>query len=99
MSEPVEMRRPVLPETRAECPTRTELVKRLWQEQTSLPLFEDAVKSSRAQTLEEMIDEYIQAVYEPKTEEQSRWDDESAVDDPSDNESERSMIGRELRVV
>lgn len=99
MSEPVEMRRPVLPETRTECPTRTELVKRLWQEQTTLPLFEDAVKSSRAQTLEEMIDEYIQAVYEPKTEEQSRWDDESAVDDASDNESERSMIGRELRVV
>ena len=46
-------------ETKAECPSRTELIRELWKEQTDMPLFEDVVKSSKAQTLEEMIDEYI----------------------------------------
>lgn len=66
MSEPVEMKQVASKQKQEEgfSLPRNKLIQAIWQEQCQLPLFDNVVIASKAQSLNEQVDEYIQKQFE-----------------------------------
>ncbi|CAL6022329.1 Conserved_hypothetical protein [Hexamita inflata] len=97
MSEPVEMKKISSDDVHIKALTRQELINKIWGEKTELQMYDEAVPIGQANELNDMIEQYLNAIFEPKTEEESEWDDESSQEHSTESTcSIKSYIGKEL---